>query len=339
MAKTGYIDLTEAQEENFYKAIKSGNRFTHAHVQAKTGFFGRTKRARMNSKTLLKECKTAWASLTNEEKSNWKSADPRTIKNGWRLFVKDYCLRLGIDITDPDVPSNFHVCSLGRIGINNGINEVKLAQYHPSEYHICQRVVGKKAMYEPISITEILALPLELKIRFSSNLTKTAGNGFAKFYASVRNYYQGRNIFTNLEIDLLPEAGMEETWQEKSDTISSVLGSEIFYNLFLHFYKVKGSLLFDNLEANHSGQNWVRDPFCEDLTKKFSGGFSIINPRWKELLLPKGSTFESLYYVPATPGIYGKATFGMSIYGKEVWEWEKGVYGNETFGLSIYGKQ
>ena len=339
MARTTYLDVPAANEDNFNKIIKSGNRFIHPNLRKKTGFFGRAKKAKTREKSLLYNCKIAWDKLTSTEKTAWETNDPKAEQHGWRSFVDDYCHRLLLDIVDPDIPTSYHSGKIGRIGINSGITLVKLVQYHPSEYYILSKVSGKKKMFEPVSITEILALPLQLKISFASNLEKTESAGYAKLYAKVRRYYQGLNLYDNLEIDLLPETGMQNTWQTKENTLLSVLGSEVFYNLYLEFYKVKGWLLFDNIESNHSGQNWARDSFCNDLTKVFTGAFARINPRWEKTALPEGSNFESLYYLPAIPGIYGSAVFGRSVYGKETWQWEQGIYGTGVYGLTIYGKQ
>jgi len=114
-------------------------------------------------------------------------------------------------------------------------------------------------MFEPSEVEERLSLPLALAINYKSDLTSTGAGSFARFYATVRRLYQGQN----LDQDLIVEIPLSSGWAEGEEELIEVVGVAIFYNLYIHLYKVTGTLLIDNIRATHSGQNWVRDPFCK----------------------------------------------------------------------------
>jgi len=471
MARVGYIKIPEAQIDKYWGAIQVGDRYVYSRVIRKNAFFSRKKVANLTAMSYLPAIGELWAEFTDQQKADWKDVDPHPQKHGWRTFVADQSKRIKLGIPGVATPNQYHQDLVGAIDIQEPADEVKLVQLHPSQYWVNAKITGKKSMYEPVSVTESLFLPLKISINYKSNLVSTGEGSFAKFYAEVRHFYQGRNIDTMLEIDIpldsvltdnfdsyndgllagqggwwgdpdfivgaayrygdsgkgikgdggergdrtvvvaagskakgklsfkcQPKAtdkgfgiyltspggdagyymfwdtgavlyfnGVElkeikssynadqwyqcqiewdadrgvggeirykidnEEWTEwdtpavafntiegivmymsapgsigwfddfapewKTDnaTLSSVLGVVSSYNLYIHLYKVRGTLLFDNPKAEHSAQNWVRDPYCKNIGQSFTKAFYQIPKHWAAVILPVGSDYDSYY--------------------------------------------
>jgi len=54
-------------------------------------------------------------------------------------------------------------------------------------------------------------------------------------------------------------------------------------------------LYFDNIIVEHTGQNWARDPFCNNVAQTFTRGFYQIPKHWAAVILPEGSWYDSIY--------------------------------------------
>jgi hypothetical protein len=114
---------------------------------------------------------------------------------------------------------------------------------------------------------------------------------FAKFYAEIWHSYQGADIFTILEIPL----DFVSDWKNAEATLTTALGYVVGYNLFFHISNLRGTLYCDNIKAEHSGQNWVRDTFCNDINQGFTNAFFQIPKHWAAVILPEGADYESIY--------------------------------------------
>lgn len=291
MAKTGYIDLDTTQEEAYFGALTSGDRFINACVQRKTKLLSYRRRKGVTQKSLLPACSVAWASLTTMQKDAWSTAGGYCSLNGWRLFVRDYCYRVVNELIGIATPNNYHQALVGQLTIEAPADELKIIQPHPSQYYISKKVTGTKNQYSPVSVTEKLVLPLQIGLSYKSNLTKTNADGFAKFYAIVRRLYQGNNLDEVLEINL----DLSTDWKTATATLSSILGQYTSYNLYIHLYHLTGTLLVDNIKAVHSSANWARDPSCQDIHQDFTRAFYQVPKHWTALIIPDGAFFESVY--------------------------------------------
>ena len=175
--------------------------------------------------------------------------------------------------------------------IEEPAEEIKLIQAHPSSYWLYQKVEGSQSMYEPVQVTEDFALPLKLTISYKSDLVSTGEGSFARFYASIRHLYQGQNLNHN-EIIEIP---LSAVWGKQETTISFLTGQAISYNLYIHLYKVRGILLFDNVKAEHSGSNWVRDTLCKKIEQDFTRQWYQIPKHWGVITMPEGAGYQSIY--------------------------------------------
>jgi len=291
MARATYIEIPEAQVDLYWSALRPGDRYLYSRVVRKNVFFSRAKIAGLKLKTFLPQIKDLWSAFSGEQKANWKAIDPHPHKHGWRTFVADQSQRIKLGLEGTATPNTYHQDLVGAIDIQAPAEEVKLVQLHPSQYWVYTKISGKKAMYQPVSVTELMALPLKITINYKSDLTSTGEGSFVKFYAQVRHFYQGQNLDTDLVINI----PLVSDWASQNITLSSVLGEVSSYNLYLHIYKARGLFLFDNPKAEHSGQNWVRDPYCKNIAQQFTRAFYQIPKHWAAITLPAGADYDSYY--------------------------------------------
>jgi hypothetical protein len=291
MAQTSYIDLTPEQEDLFFKTLQSSDRFQYPRISRKLTLFSVKRKAGLVARSLLPQIAELWNGFSEEEKQAWKNVVGGQVKSGYNLFVQDQTIRIKNDIAGVATPNPFHQSWVGYLSIEEPATEIKIAQYHPRAYWVSNPVKGKKGMREPVEVIEDFALPLKIQLSYKSNLMSQGEGSFAKFYAVVRSSYQGQDIFTNNEISL----DFSSDWKSAEKTLTNVQGYVIGYTLYFHLFNLRGTLYFDNIKAEHSGQNWVRDPFCKNVNEGFTKAFFQIPMHWVAVELPNGATFESFY--------------------------------------------
>ena len=291
MTKVSYVDILPGLENQYFKGLRSDDRFVFSKIAKKIGFLSSKRKKGLTQKSMLPAVSALWSVLIDEEKTAWSDAGAECGLNGWRLFVQDTCARIINDIAGVATPSLLHQSWIGNLHIEAPASEAKIIQIHPHFYWVSQKIFGKKGMFSPVLINEDLALPLKISLNYSSNLEAINGASFAKFYARVWHSYQGADLFTDLEIPL----DLVSDWQHAEATLTSLIGYVVRYDLYLWISGLQGDLYFDNIKAEHSGQNWVRDPFCKDVNQGFTRAFYQIPKHWAGITLPSGAYFESVY--------------------------------------------
>jgi hypothetical protein len=291
MARTTFIDIPEGQAELYYNGLQAGDRFEYPRITRKTAFFSRKKKAKLKAKGYLTTIKNIWSTFSNAEKQAWKDVDPHTRQHGWRTFVADQSKRILNGLEGTATPNALHQDMIGAIDIEAPAEEVKIAQFHPATYYVQQKVQGKKSQYNPVEVTEQVALPISISLNYTSDLISTGAGSFVKFTAEVVHYYQGVNRTTVIDISM----SLISDWVAVSESLSVVVGEVVGYTLYLHLYKVQGTFRFDNPKVEHSGQNWMRDPYCKDISKSFTRAFYQVPQNWGAITLPSGSAYGSVY--------------------------------------------
>ena len=291
MARTSFIDLSPEQEDLFFSNLTSQDRFTSPRISQKVALFSIKRIKGLTQRSLLPQVAEAWQLLTTEEKEAWSLAAAECGLNGYRLFVQDKVIRIKNEIAGNATPSLLHQSWVGYLHIAEPATEIKIAQYHPRSYWVSHKVYGKKGMYVPVVVTEDFSLPLKIQLNYKSDLVSQGAGSFAKFYAEIRHSFQGSDLFSNVEIPL----DLSADWKNASANISSLAGYVIGYTLYFHLYNLRGTLWCDNIKAEHSGQNWVRDTYCKDLFQGFTRAFYQIPKHWVYVENPAGSEFGSIY--------------------------------------------
>jgi len=291
MAKVEYVDLLPGIESSYFSGLRFGDRFVSARVAKKITNFSRKKKKGVSARSLLPVIASLWNELTGPEQTAWSEAGAESNLNGYRLFVQDVSARIYNDLPGVATPSTLHQSWIGNIKIEDPAIEAKIIQIHPRSYWVSKKVAGKKGMYEPVLVTEDLGLPFTLSLNYKSNLTSQGSGAFAKLYAKFWYSYQGQNLFQNLEIPL----DFSTDWKNATATLTELTSYVVRYDLYIHLFNLRGDLFFDNIKAEHSGQNWTRDPFCKDILQGFTRAFYQIPVHWAAITLPEGSQYDSIY--------------------------------------------
>jgi len=291
MAKVSYISITPGLETQYFTGIRSVDRFTYSRVGRKNTLLSVRSKKGISQRSLLPELSALWNALTAAERLAWNNAGAECNLTGWRLFVQDTAARRVNDLPGVATPSLFHQAWVGTIHIEAPATQAKIVQIHPHFYYTLRKVTGKKSMYAPILISEDLALPLTIGLNYKSDLISQGAGSFAKMYARVWYSYQGVNRYQNLEIPLDLSAG----WKTAEATLSALVSIIIRYDLYIHLYNLRGDLYFDNIRAEHSGINYARDQFCNDINQGFTKAFYQIPRHWSAEILPEGAIFDSVY--------------------------------------------
>ena len=291
MALTSYIDILPEVEQSFFANVTPGDRFTFARLRRKNVLLSRKTKKGISQRSLLPEIGVAWATLSDAQKLAWSNVAAECNLNGWRLFVQDYCARRVNSLPGLATPSLLHQSWVGQLHIEAPATEAKLIQIHPRNYYISQKVYGKKSMYNPVLVTEDVALPFTLSLNYKSNLVAEGADPYAKIYARFWYSYQGVNLYQNLEIPL----DLVADWKFATAVLSSLVSYVVGYDLYIHVHDLRGDLYFDNVKAEHSAQNWVRDPFCKDVNQGFTRNYYQVPKHWSAQIAPEGVIFETIY--------------------------------------------
>ena len=291
MAKTSYVDILSGLEEAYWKNLQPGDRFTVPRIVKKVPLLSRKRKEALEVRSLLPTIAEIWNNFSGPEKEAWSAAGSEMGLNGYRLFVQDQVLRIINDLEGVATPSLLHQSEVGVLQIDEPADELKIIQSHPHFYWVSRKVEGTDSQFEPVKITEDLALPVTIGLNYRAELEAVAEEHFAKLYARFWHSYQGADLYTDLEIDL----DYITDWKAAENTLTSLIGYVIGYDLYIHLKGLRGTLYIDNIRAEHSGQNWARDPFCRDINEGFTRAFYQVPKHWAAITAPDGSWFESFY--------------------------------------------
>ncbi len=291
MAKVKFIDIPAGLEPFFNKAIQPGDRFIYSTVRKTNPFISRQKKKALTQKSQLPLCSQIWNTFDTTLKNFWTSCGLATGLTGFRFFVQDKLLRLKNHLEGESTPSLLYQSNVGRLHVESPATKILITQLHPLNYSVLRKKTGKETMYISVSVVEDFALPLNLYINYKSNLTAIEGGYSARFYAIVYSSYQGRTIETPADIDF----DLITDWKTASFGIGEVIGLVRGYALFLELDGLLGDLWFDDVRAEHSGQNWVRDKNCNNIKLAFTKKFYQVPAHWVAIDLPDGSYYNSEY--------------------------------------------
>lgn len=291
MAKVKFIDIPAGLEPYFEKTLQAGDRFVYSTVRVTNPFVSRAKRKALTQKSQLPLCSQIWKDFTELVREAWTECGLETGLTGFRFFVQDKVLRLKNNLTGESTPSLLYQSMVGRLHVESPATGMLITQLHPLNYSVLRKITGKATMYQQVPVVEDFALPLNLYINYKSDLSAVSGGYSAKFYAIIYSSYQGRTIETPAEI----EFDLVTDWKTASFGIGEVIGLVRGYALFLELDGVRGDVWFDNVQAVHSGQNWVRDTHCNNIKQGFTKKFYQVPANWVAIDLPDGSYYNSEY--------------------------------------------
>ncbi len=291
MARVKFVSIPPGLEVYFNQAVQPSDRFLYSTMRVANPFISRKKRAGLTQKSQLPLCSEIWQNFTQAVRDDWTEAGVETGLTGFRFFVQDKVLRLKNFLSGESTPSILYQSNVGRLNVVSPASHILISQLHPLTYYVLRKKTGKATMYDVVEVVEQFALPLNLSINYKSNLTAVSGGYSARFYAIIYSSYQGRTIETPLDLDF----DLVSDWTNLSAGIGEGIGLVRGYALFLELDGVRGDVWFDDVKAEHSGQNWVRDRNCNNIKRTFTKQFFQVPAHWVALDLPTGSYYNSEY--------------------------------------------
>jgi hypothetical protein len=291
MAKVKFFEIPAGLEIYFKNQPHPSDRFLYSTMRVLNPFTSRKLRKALTQKSQLPLCSQIWNSFDTTTQNLWKSAGLLTGLTGFRFFVQDKVLRLKNFISGESTPSLLYQSMVGRLHVESPATGLLITQIHPLTYYVLKKKTGKATMYSAVEVVESFALPLNLYINYKTNLTALSGGYSVRFYAIIYSSYQGRTIETPIDIDF----DLITDWKTASVGIGEVIGLVRGYALFLELDGVRGDVWFDNVQAVHSGQNWVRDTHCNNIKQAFTKQFFQVPAHWVAIDLPSGSYYNSEY--------------------------------------------
>lgn len=292
MAQISFRSIPPELEEHYKKALQSGDRFTLSVIKTKRLFTSRNSKKGLTQKSLIPELSQIWNSFDSVTKANWNSAGARESLTGWKEFLKDTAIRRANGEIGFATPQDDRQCNVGRMTVESPATGFSIEQLHPNSYYVMKKVRGTKSQYNPQVVAEFIALPFTIGISYRADLVSASGTPRARFYVEVYSHYQGLEITTPLEIDF----NLDGNWHIAEATLSGVIGKVRGYSAFIQIEHARGNVYFDNVRLEHSGQNWARDPHCNNINVTFTKAFYQVPKTWDTTTLPTGCFFDSFYY-------------------------------------------
>lgn len=292
MAKTGFITIPAGLDLEYNRVIQSGDRFIFPHVKVKRLFTSRAKKKGLSQKSLFIQLAPVWNAFDTDTKTAWTNAGLSCGLTGFKLFVQDTSKRIANDLPGYATPSTIYQSMVGKIQIEDPAVGLTILQLHPASYYVNAKVRGTRSQYEPKLIQEPLGLPVDLAISYKSDLASAGANPRARFFVILYSNYQGITIENTCEIIF----DLSHDWERLTASISGVKGQFRGYTAFIEINDAQGTLLFDNIEIVHTGQNWARDPFCNSIQTSFTKAFYQIPKNWASESIPDGAFYRSVYH-------------------------------------------
>lgn len=292
MAKVGFQQIPSGLDITYSKVLAPTDRFTIPAVRVKPLFVTRRQKKGVMQKSLIPTLKPVWNNFSTEVRAAWTSAALLNNMSGFNLFLKDTALRLKNSLSGYSTPSDLYQNLVGRLSVADPATIITIGQLHPQTYWVYKKIAGTRSQYEPVLVTENFALPLQIEISYKSDLVSCGAGSYARFYAIVYSWYQGRTIENFVEIDISLSAG----WARATAILESVIGTPRGYNGYIQIFNARGDLFVDRISFIHSGHNWARDPYCNDIHQDFTKAFFQIPKNWFAVDLPEGAFFESFFY-------------------------------------------
>ena len=289
-----YVEVPAGLEAAYERTLQPGDRFAFSRVRVKQLFLSRSRVKGISVASQLVALAPIWAAMSSAEKASWDAAGSASGLHGWKMFVADTTARRRAGVSGFATPQTLYQSMVGRIEVVAPATGLKIEQAHPSTYYVLKKVTGTKAQYSPKAISEPFSLPLTISISHKTALSAAGAIPRARFFCVVTSSYQGKDIETELSLDF----GLADGWGRSSATLSTVVGLPRYYEAFIEVYNARGDLYFDNVEISHDGENWARDPVCNNIAQTFTRAFYQVEKHWVAVNPSDGSDFGSVYFVP-----------------------------------------
>jgi len=311
MVKIGATLIPPELLEKYRKVVNANDRYWNSRATKKNALLSRPRLLKLAQRSLLPMIKDEWNAMSTEDKALWALSGQSNGMTGYNSYVQDKAMRINYGLINDAEPSIIKQGKVGKIIILDPDTQIQLMQAHPVAYWIVRKKSGTKSQYEKIQLTEILTLPFEIAISYKSSLIPTSAEYSAQYYAIVRSEYQGRTIETKLSIPFINDT----VWRRTTKELGSVRGNIRSYTLFLEVINMQGTLRFDNLRAEHTGQNWARDKRCNKIETTFTRQYYNVPKHWEPVIIGDNSDYYSEYHTFFNEYGYGDHLYAEGLYG------------------------
>jgi len=307
MAKITYIDIPPEMVDKYYGELSPTDRYYLARMTRKTKLFSRPRLASITARSMLPQVTAEWNAFSAETKNNWKLAGQKSGYSGWQTYLQDRVIMLKHAIAGLPEAGIERQGWVGYITIQGSATEMELIQFHPYAYWVLKKKSGTKSQYELIRLTENVTMPFKIGISYKADLELLGhqygegqygenqyGDGWyiAEFYARIVTLKDGGKIDNYIQIRL----NLNQEWTIAEETLSSISGTIYGYQLYIHLKNVAGTLEFDNVIAQHSGQNWARDKRCSNISRIFTRQYYNVPKHWLDIISPAGAYYGTKHY-------------------------------------------
>lgn len=291
MAKSSFIYLSPSSEDAYNNNVSRADRLVFSSLRKNIPELNRWRKKTVLGFSKMKESAAAWQSLAPSVCDDWHDAGVVCGLTGWQLFLQEKSIRLSVGNMDDPTPSIYHQGNVGFFSLVGDAPVIFIEQAHPFGYFVKTKVTGKQKMFSPSFVTEKLTLPFTFGLSYKADLTATDIDAEAYLSVVIRRLYQGETI----EEEFFVPLDLQTDWVSASSTVSALVGSFTSYTIKLKLYHLTGALFVDNIKAEHTGQNWVFDPFCDDINEQPSRAFYEVPRHWAVSEISDGCFFESVY--------------------------------------------
>ena len=175
MAKVQTVEVADELKNLQRKALEQSDRFINSVIQGHKSLPSDSRKKVIKKYSLFGFLAPLWRSLTTEQKAVWATAGVHSSLTNWQLFISDNAARLRNDLTLEIPPSELWQVRAGYFLIESPSSELILKQEHPLSYWVANKIVGASWKSELVEITETFSLPLDLEIRYKSDLSLVSG--------------------------------------------------------------------------------------------------------------------------------------------------------------------
>lgn len=129
MAIGSYINIPVLQRKAAANAMRKYQGAKSSIIATPYRFLSREQIALRKSRQWMTEVAAAWALLDAPTQAIWKSYAANILRNGWQLFMQEYCYRKKYDLSIPPTPNEYHQMMGLKISNASGSGIVKAWRY------------------------------------------------------------------------------------------------------------------------------------------------------------------------------------------------------------------
>lgn len=222
MSLSSYIDLTAEQEKLFKKMLRKYQGATAGIIATPYKFLSREQIAERKNRQWMTEVAASWHTLDTTIQAVWKANAVNISRNGWQLYMQEYCYRKKYELSLPPTPNQYHQMMGLQISNPTGSGVVQAQRYDI-----------------------VLTGPISLSFNFKK--VENAPTGGLPFRVHAIAYYfeGGENKYEEYTYDF-PSGNLD--WQNKSFS---------FGTSGRYYFECIISLVLDNYNADVVIDNFV----------------------------------------------------------------------------------